>query len=178
MKRHHALSRLRQAGSSVLAAKRLESMVEESPAQPAQPARLVKLDSLHNVLQNVRMDSTVSAAAATPTLLTRQSSDASILSSGHADGTELERVAMRLDGFEMYSFLASLISGFSYGCLNDSDTRPVLREKLPNALAETVAVAYSFSMMLSIFTGLYATCVFAFCSLYSKTALAELKDDR
>ena len=126
------------------------------------------------------MDSmgTLNTAAETPALMMERSMAADFSSYDHVDGTELERVAMRLDGFEMYSFLASLISGFSYACLNDSDTRPVLREKLPIALAESIAVGYSFSMMLSIFTGLYATCVFAFCSLYSKTALAELKDSR
>ena len=92
------------------------------------------------------------------------------------ESCELDRVALRLDGFEMYSFLASLISGFSYGCLNDFDPRAGLREKLDERYCDALSLLFSLSMVFSIFSGLYATCIFALCSLYSKTALAEHKD--
>lgn len=91
---------------------------------------------------------------------------------------ELDRVAMRLDGFEMYSFLASLISGFSYGCLAEFDANEAFKAKLPPPLCDLLSLCFVVTMMASIFCGLYSTCVFALCSLYSKTALAELKDGR
>jgi hypothetical protein len=95
------------------------------------------------------------------------------------DDTDMERIAMRLDGFEMYAFLASLIAGFSFGCLNElTDALPTLNSRFPFAVSFPLSLLFSFSLIGSIFCGLYSTCVFALCSLYSKTALAERKDER
>ena len=91
---------------------------------------------------------------------------------------DIERIAMRLDGFEMYAFLASLVAGFSFGCLNDVDALPSLKERVPAFMCYTASLTFALSLVCSIFSGLYATCVFALCSLYSKTALAEAKDAR
>ena len=94
------------------------------------------------------------------------------------DNVDIERIAMRLDGFEMYAFLASLVAGFSFGCLNEFDALPHLNKRLPWWMSYPLSVIFAFSLVASIFSGLYATCVFALCSLYSKTALAERKDAR
>ena len=91
---------------------------------------------------------------------------------------DIERIAMRLDGFEMYAFLASLIAGFSFGCLNEFDALPAMQQRLPFYVSFPISLVFAFSLVASIFCGLYATCVFALCSLYSKTALAEQKDER
>ena len=82
----------------------------------------------------------------------------------------LERTSMRLDGFEMYAFVASLAAGFSFSGL---DTLGSL-EHWP----EILILPFSASVVISIFSGLYSTLIFCLCSLYSKTALAEGKDLR
>ena len=81
------------------------------------------------------------------------------------EALELDRVALRLDGFEMYSFLASMIAGFTYGCLTEIDVLQELNQKLPSHIAACLAFAFSFNTMLSIQCGIYSTCVFALCSL-------------
>ena len=92
---------------------------------------------------------------------------------------DMERIAMRLDVFEMYAFLASLTAGFSFNCLNEFDALPEFEKRCPSRLLYyPVAFAFAFSLVASIFCGLYTTCVFALCSLYSKTALAEQNDER
>lgn len=98
---------------------------------------------------------------------------------GIAAPIDMERIAMRLDGFEMYAFLASLTAGFSFNCLNEFDALPEFEKRCPSRmLYYPVAFAFSFSLVASIFCGLYTTCVFALCSLYAKTALAEQSDAR
>ncbi|KAL1512316.1 hypothetical protein AB1Y20_005578 [Prymnesium parvum] len=84
--------------------------------------------------------------------------------------TSLERCALRLDGFEMYAFVASMAAGFSFSGL---DTLGGL-EHWPALLV----LPFAASVVVSIFSGLFATLVFCLCSLYSKTALAEGKDLR
>ena len=78
----------------------------------------------------------------------------------------------------MYAFLASRIAGFSFGCLNEFDQLPSLHQRVPWWVAFPISLTFALSLVASIFCGLYATCVFALCSLYSKTALAEQKDSR
>lgn len=92
-----------------------------------------------------------------------------------SSATELDRITLRLDGFEMYAFLTSLIAGFSFSCLDGLETK--LHTASPT-FGPLLMVAFSVSLVVSIFTGLYATVIFALCSLYSKTALAEGKDQR
>lgn len=86
------------------------------------------------------------------------------------DELELDRATLRLDGFEMYAFVASMTAGFSFSALDALSGV----EHWPWPIALTFAI----SMIVSIFTGIYATLTFALCSLYAKTALAEGKDDR
>lgn len=145
------LHRLRRAGDRVITLNRLAS-------DASQISSVVQMDSSNTVLPRSKGE-------------LHDEFD-------EMESCELDRVALRLDGFEMYSFLASLISGFSYGCLNDFDPRAGLREKLDERYCDALSLLFSLSMVFSIFSGLYATCIFALCSLYSKTALAEHKDGR
>lgn len=94
------------------------------------------------------------------------------------EALDIERIAMRLDGFEMYAFLASLIAGFSFGCLNEFDAMATLQSRFAWWVSFPITLVFACSLIASTFCGLYATCVFALCSLYSKTALAECKDAR
>ena len=83
---------------------------------------------------------------------------------------ELDRVTLRLDGFEMYAFVASMTAGFSFSALDALSC--VEHWPWP------ISLAFATSMVVSIFTGIFATLTFALCSLYAKTALAESKDER
>ena len=144
-------SRLKKAGNNIILAK-----------------RLAKAPSFRDALQ---MDSPDGRSA-------DGSSDAADNQAPVvSDPVELDRVTLRLDGFEMYAFLTSLIAGFSFSCLDGLETWAKTSTS-PKFVSELLMVVFSLSLMISIFSGLYATVVFALCSLYSKTALAEGKDQR
>ena len=117
------------------------------------------------------------SAAALKSVLRMDSAESIV--AGDTQESTLERLAMRLDGFEMYAFLSSLIAGFSYGALSElGGAVSNAEENLPALLARPFSLLFALTLVASIFSGLYATCVFALCSLYSKTALAENKDSR
>ena len=67
----------------------------------------------------------------------------------HSAPLDIERIAMRLDGFEMYAFLASLIAGFSFGCLDEYNTMPSLGERFPLVVSYPISLAFSISLVAS-----------------------------
>ena len=153
--------RLRQAGNAILSVRRM---------QAPSVATVMRMDSA---------DSVVDASADLTSELEHQAAQPGCVAQRPQVGADLDRLAMRLDGFEMYAFLASLISGSAYGCLSEFEDMSFRSLQIfPPALAWLISFAFALSLTLSILSSLYATCIFALCSLYSKTALAEMKDDR
>jgi len=87
------------------------------------------------------------------------------------DDSQIQRTSMRLEGLESFSTLAALFTGFSLQLLSSAImTDPIDGH---SAMMFLVISFSSFGTLLA----LYATIVFALCSLYGKASLGLNNDD-
>ena len=140
-------------------------MMRQSGTQVMLSQRMAKA-SEKSTVDSIRMDS----PARNDEQLAGSTASASAANASNDNELELDRVTLRLDGFEMYAFVASMTAGFSFSALDALSC--VEHWPWP------ISLLFATSMVVSIFTGIFATLTFALCSLYAKTALAESKDER
>ncbi|KAJ8600207.1 hypothetical protein CTAYLR_002012 [Chrysophaeum taylorii] len=86
------------------------------------------------------------------------------------DKLDIERVAFRLDGIEMYALVVSLTAGFGFSSLE------MISDEEFEHLGWPFTWIFVVTAPLTVLCGLYATIVFALCSMYAKTALGSNKD--
>ena len=82
-----------------------------------------------------------------------------------------DRIALRLDGLEMYALIMSLVTGYAINAIE------LVRADQLADLPPPLRWAYTVSVPLTALSGLYAIIIFALCSMYAKTALGYHRDD-
>mmetsp|Transcript_27629 Transcript_27629/g.91410 ORF Transcript_27629/g.91410 Transcript_27629/m.91410 type:complete len:286 (+) Transcript_27629:89-946(+) len=82
-----------------------------------------------------------------------------------------DRVALRLDGLEMYALIMSLVTGDAINAIE------LVRADQLADLAPPLRWAYAASAPPTAPSGLYAIIIFALCSMYAKTALGYHRDE-
>ncbi|CAK0868659.1 unnamed protein product [Prorocentrum cordatum] len=86
------------------------------------------------------------------------------------DDSQLQRTAMRLEGFESYSTLAALFTGFSMQLLSSA----IMTDQVEGHSPMTFLVIMFSS--IGTLLALYSTIVFALCCLYGKASLGLNND--
>ena len=97
------------------------------------------------------------------------------------DDHSLERAALRLDGLEIYAVVGALQAGTSVAMMQDlGELTPSGDEgvSLMTVAFATELIRFAFLICGTAATlgGIYATVIFALCSLYGKTALGMNRD--
>ena len=97
------------------------------------------------------------------------------------DDHSLERAALRLDGLEIYAVVGALQAGTSVAMMQDLNgfeaTPSAESASLTTVLAtELIRFAFLICGVAATLGGIYATVIFALCSMYGKTALGMHRD--
>ena len=87
------------------------------------------------------------------------------------DDVTINRISLRLDGFESYSVLGALVLGFALNNLT-----AVTSEEF-NGVPWLVTFVFVVLSVITSFASMYTLMVFALCSLYGKTSLG-IKNDQ
>lgn len=99
--------------------------------------------------------------------LTRQVSDREL----EFDDAQMTRISLRLDGMESYSVLGALISGFSLQLISS-----ITMDDFGHPFSYFFAVLFVLFGTLTTLSALYATIIFALCSLHGKAGIGMNKD--
>jgi hypothetical protein len=88
----------------------------------------------------------------------------------------LDRAALRLDGLEVYAVVGALQAGTSVAMMQEVSTSSIdMNQSLIN-MDTLLQVSFLLTGTAASLGGIYATIMFALCSLYGKTALGMNKD--
>jgi hypothetical protein len=85
------------------------------------------------------------------------------------DSINLERAALRLDGFEVYVLVSVITSTSSYGFIVESG------QQHANSVLDVAVLSIS---TISTLLGMYSALIFSLSVLYGKTALGMNQDDK
>ena len=99
----------------------------------------------------------------------------------NGDDHSLERAALRLDGLEIYAVVGALQAGTSVAMIQDLgefEPTPAAESASLMTVSATELIHFAFLIfgVAATLGGIYATVIFALCSLYGKTALGMNRD--
>ena len=93
-----------------------------------------------------------------------------------ADDQALERASLRLDGLEGYAIVGALQAGTSVAMMQAGSALSGSSSELVLSVDAVLSGGFLLCGTAASLGGIYATVMFALCSLYGKTALGMNRD--